>query len=348
MNPLDTSNPFMTAYCKGAEARMIGADHIARMIKAPGVKDLVAAAHDTDLGRYLEEHLPAGFDEADESLWRYLDGCFASLERLTRFPRGMREILAAWLLKYDLANVTAALRGLGSGRAARMIPIGVIHAKGGLEALAAAPDADAIAAIVNECKLAVFAAPLAAWRAASDDAAKLAAESELSKASLRELAKVARKLGANAPLARAVGLLFDCTNLQLAFRAAIGNLGSSAADAAVEGGFSISRDTARELAGMKVAELPARLANTPHAAAATEIAAQWSRSASAAVVEDVLSRHRLALLRDALAMRLLSPVLIAWYLALKETEVRNVRLLLKAKFDELPEERVRESLVPLW
>jgi vacuolar-type H+-ATPase subunit C/Vma6 len=119
-------------------------------------------------------------------------------------------------------------------------------------------------------------------------------------------------------------------------------------DAAVEGGFSISREVTRELAGMKVAELSARLANTPHGAAATEIAAEWTRGGSAAVVEDVLSRHRFVLLRDALAMRLLSPVLVAWYLTLKETEARTVRLLLKAKFDELPEERVRESLVPLW
>lgn len=348
MNPLDTCSSFMTAYCKGAEARMIGADHLARMLKAPGVKDLVAAAHDTDLGRYLEEHLPAAFDEADESLWRYLEGCFASLDRLTRFPPAMREILAAWLLKYDLANVTAALRGLGSGRAARMIPLGAIHATGGLEALAAAPDADAIAAVVAECKLASFAGPLAEWRAAADSAGKLAAEGELSKVCLRELANVGRKFGAGSPLARAVGLVIDCANLQLAFRASIGNLGPAAAGAAVEGGVSISPGLARELAGMKVAEIPARIANTPHAAAAAEVAAQWARTSSAAAVEDVLARHRLALLRDALAMRLLSPVLVAWYAALKETETRNVRLLLKAKFDELAEERVRESLVPPW
>jgi vacuolar-type H+-ATPase subunit C/Vma6 len=348
MNPLDTCSSFMTAYCKGSEARTVGADHLARMLKAPGVKDLVAAAHDTDLGRYLEERLPTGFDEADESLWRYLEGCFSSLERLTRFPREMREILAAWLLKYDLANVTAALRGLGSGRSARMIPLGALSTKGALEALAAAPDADTIAAIVAECKLAGFAAPLAAWRAAPDGAGRLAAEGELSKACLRELASVARKFGRGGPLARAVGLLIDCANLQLAFRAAIGNLGPGAAGAAVEGGASISAELARELALLKPAEIPARIAATPHAAAAAEVAAQWSRTSSAAAVEDVLARHRLALLRDALAARLLSPVLIAWYAALKEAETRNVRLLLKAKFDELPEERVRDSLVPIW
>jgi vacuolar-type H+-ATPase subunit C/Vma6 len=348
MNPLDTCNPFMTAYCKGAEARMVGADHLARILKAPGVKDLVAIAHDTDLGRHLEDNLPGAFDEADETLWRYLDGCFASLERLTRFPGEMREILAAWLLKYDVTNITAALRGIASGRTVRMIPIGTIHAKGGLEALAAAEDADTVSAIVHECKLAVFAAPLASWRAAPDDTARLIAESGFSRASLASLADVARKFGAKAPFARAVGLLIDCANLQLALRAMIGGLGATAADAAVEGGFSISRETTREIAGMKVADVPARLENTPHAGAAAEIAAGWARSGSAAVVEDVLSRHRFALVRDALAMRLLSPVLLAWYLTLKEAETRNVRLLLKAKFDELPEERIRESVVPIW
>jgi vacuolar-type H+-ATPase subunit C/Vma6 len=348
MNPLDTCSSFMTAYCKGAESRTVDAEHLGRMLKAPGVKELVASVHDTDLGRYLEEHPPGGFDEADESLWRYLAGCFGALERLTRFPAEMREILAAWLLKYDLANVMAALRGLGTGRTARMIPLGGLSAKGALEALAAAPDADTIAAIVAECRLAVFAAPLAAWQAATDGAGRLAAEGGLSKACLRELATVARKFGRGGPLDRAAGLLIDCANLQLAFRAAIGNLGPTAANAAVEGGVSISPDLARELAAMKVAEIPARIANTPHAAAAAEITAQWSRSSSAAAVEDVLCRHRLALLREALAMRLLSPVLIAWYAALKEAETRNVRLLLKAKFDELPEERVRESLAPPW
>jgi vacuolar-type H+-ATPase subunit C/Vma6 len=229
-----------------------------------------------------------------------------------------------------------------------MIPIGAIHAQGGLEALAAAPDAEAVAAVVAACKLGVFAAPLAAWRAAADPAARLAAEGELSRACLRELAKVARTFGKNSPLDRAVALLADCANLQLACRAVIGNLGPGAANAAVEGGFSISPALTRELAGMKIAEIPARIAVTPHAAAASDIVAQWTRTANAAAIEDVLSRHRLALLREALAMRLLSPVLVAWYAALKEAETRNVRLLLKAKFDELPEDRVRESLVPLW
>jgi len=317
------------------------------MLKASGVKEMVVAVRDTDLGRHLEENLPAGFDEADECLWTYLGGCYGALERLTRFPPEMRAILAAWLLKFDLANIKAALHGIAAGRTGRMIPIGTIHAKGALQALSAAADVDAVAGIVHECRLAGIAAPLAAWRDAQDAGGRLQAESALSREYYRALLEVGRTFGRSGPLATAIGLLIDCANLQMALRAVIGELGSAAADAALDGGFSISRETARELAGIKVADVPARLENTPHGAAAREIAAAWARNGSAAAVEDVLARHRFTLVREALAMRLLSPVIVAWYVVLKEAETRNVRLLLKARFDELPEERVRESLVPI-
>ncbi len=350
MNPLDTSNPFMTAYCKGAEARMISAEHLARMLKASGVKDMVVMARDTDLGRHLEDRVPSTFDEADDCLWGYLADRFAALERLTRFPREMREILGAWLLKYDAANVKAALHAVArpGGGAARMIPLGRIHGRGGLERMAAAADAEAIAAVVAECKLAAFAAPLAAWIAAADRAGRLRAEEDLTRQAFRALSTVARGYGAGSPLARAIGLLVDCANLQLTLRAIAGEVGPAAGDAAFEGGFSISTDLVRELLSLKLAEVPARLDTTPHGAAAAEIAAAWSRTSSLAAIEDVLAKHRFALLREALAARLLSPVLIAWYIALKETETRNVRLLFKAQFDGLPPDRVKESLVPIW
>ncbi len=348
MNPLDASNPFMTAYCKGAEARMITGEHLSRMLKASGLKDLVGIARDTDLGRHLEEHLPAGFDEADDTLWRYLGDCFGALERLTRFPRDMREIMGAWLLKYDVANVKAALHGISAGHAARMIPLGKMHSRGGLGRLAEAENVEAVAAVVAECKLATLAAPLAAWAAATDAAGRLRAEALLSKEAFRALSSVARSFGAGSPLVRAIGLMIDCANLQLALRAIVGEAGSAAADAAIDGGFAISADLVRELAGLRMAEVPARLENTPHGAAAAEIAASWARSSSIAAIEDALARHRFTIVREALAMRLLSPVLIAWYAMLKETEARNMRLLLKAQFDGLPQDRVKESLVPIW
>jgi vacuolar-type H+-ATPase subunit C/Vma6 len=41
----------------------------------------------------------------------------------------------------------------------------------------------------------------------------------------------------------------------------------------------------------------------------------------------------------------LTPLVIAWYLTIKELEVRNLRLVLKAVFDAVPVEEIREYLI---
>jgi vacuolar-type H+-ATPase subunit C/Vma6 len=41
----------------------------------------------------------------------------------------------------------------------------------------------------------------------------------------------------------------------------------------------------------------------------------------------------------------LSPLVIAWYLVLKETEVRNLRLVLKAIYDGVAVEEVKRYLL---
>lgn len=47
-----------------------------------------------------------------------------------------------------------------------------------------------------------------------------------------------------------------------------------------------------------------------------------------------------------LALKVLSPLVAAWYLVLKETEVRNLRLVLKAIADEVPVQDITSLLVP--
>jgi len=56
-------------------------------------------------------------------------------------------------------------------------------------------------------------------------------------------------------------------------------------------------------------------------------------------------RHRFRLLREILSPRVLTPLVLAWYLIVKELEVRNLRLILKATFDAVPVEEIREYLV---
>jgi vacuolar-type H+-ATPase subunit C/Vma6 len=51
------------------------------------------------------------------------------------------------------------------------------------------------------------------------------------------------------------------------------------------------------------------------------------------------------LVKGILSPRVLSPLVIAWYLFLKELEMRNLRLILKAMFDNIPLEEIRQYLV---
>jgi vacuolar-type H+-ATPase subunit C/Vma6 len=41
----------------------------------------------------------------------------------------------------------------------------------------------------------------------------------------------------------------------------------------------------------------------------------------------------------------MSPVMIVWYLILKETEIRNLRLVIRALFDNVPLEEIKGYLV---
>jgi vacuolar-type H+-ATPase subunit C/Vma6 len=51
------------------------------------------------------------------------------------------------------------------------------------------------------------------------------------------------------------------------------------------------------------------------------------------------------LLKEMLSPRVLTPLVIAWYLIVKEIEIRNLRLVLKATFDTIPVEEIKEYLV---
>jgi len=62
-------------------------------------------------------------------------------------------------------------------------------------------------------------------------------------------------------------------------------------------------------------------------------------------VNEVSDEHRFRLLREMLSPRVFSPLVLVWYLALKEAEVRNLRLVLKATFDAVPLADIREYLV---
>lgn len=345
MNPFDAKNPFMTACIKGAEARVVDSDHLSRMLKASGVKDLLAVIRDTHLGQYLENPPPKSFDEADEGLWRYLGDNLQEMRALRQLPRDMRRVLEAYLVKYDVANIRAVLRTRpASGRAARLVPLGVLRDRGRLADLAGCSDPQALAALLDESGLKPYASIVRRCRPADEPGARLALEAGLYREYYRGLLAAARRSRHGALLARAFGGLIDLANIQMAVRAIVAGIGAQAADFLLEGG-TLAIERVRELTGAKLAEVPGRLEGTSYREAAEEFVAGYAGSRDAGAIEETLEKHRFRLVRDALSQRLLSPALIGWYLVLKEVEMRNVRLLLKAAFDDLPLDGVRGRLV---
>ena len=135
------------------------------------------------------------------------------------------------------------------------------------------------------------------------------------------------------------------TNLSLISRALLEDTGSLASEVIIKGGYMISDRVAKELLENKLADLPGALGITQYREIAEEIVAGYGRAKTVNVVEETIDRHRFRLLRDMLSPRVLTPLVLAWYLVIKELEVRNLRLILKATFDGVPVEEIREYLV---
>ena len=78
---------------------------------------------------------------------------------------------------------------------------------------------------------------------------------------------------------------------------------------------------------------------------AEEVVSSYDRTKNIAIVGEIIEKHKFRLSKELLSPRVLSPLMIAWYLVLKEVEIRNLRLTLKAMFDNIPIEGIRNCLV---
>jgi vacuolar-type H+-ATPase subunit C/Vma6 len=63
------------------------------------------------------------------------------------------------------------------------------------------------------------------------------------------------------------------------------------------------------------------------------------------VIEEIIDKHKFRLIKEILSPRVLSPLVIIWYLILKEIEIRNLRLILKAAFDNISLDEIKDYLV---
>ena len=346
MNLFDTRHAFMSAYLKGEEAKIVTSEHINRMSKVSSVPDAIEIIRETDIGNYLEEALIKAFDDVDEYLWRYFDGCLKHLEWFKPVPGDILKILKAYIVKYDVLNIKAALQGISTGKEARSIPVGIIHNYGLLDELFSVEDVDGIIAILNRYKpLGDYASVLEKNKVDGGVKSSLLFQASLDNVYYENLLNAARGVDDGSILVNVFSVLIDMANLRIIDRAIINGMGVEAAESVIAGGNVISGEVAKELLALQLADVAARLEGTPYHTAAEEIARNYSSTKSITVVDEIIDKHQFRLTREILAPRVLSPLVIAWYLIIKEIEIRNLRLILKAMFDNISLEEIKMYLV---
>ncbi|GAI58434.1 unnamed protein product, partial [marine sediment metagenome] len=87
------------------------------------------------------------------------------------------------------------------------------------------------------------------------------------------------------------------------------------------------------------------LENTQYRNVVEEVVVSYDGTKNIAVVDEIIEKHKFKLSQEMLSPRVLSPLMAGWYLILKEVEIRNLRLILKAMFDNIPVEEIRNCLV---
>lgn len=336
---------FISACLKGEEPKTVASEHIDRMAAASTLQDALAVIRETDIGSYLEELPVKTFDDLDEYLWRYLAQRISYVESFKFLPKDVLKLSRAYIVKYDVSNIKAALQGISTGKKARLIPVGIIYNNGLLDELANAESADDIAQLLIKCKLGDYAPVLEQYKTDKGAKSRFIAEAKLDSEYHKNMLNMARRIKDGFVLAKAFGLVIDLTNLQIALRAIIENIGPDAAELIIAGGYRITDKTIKELLTLKIADIPSRLEDTQYQDIANEVSSSYDKTKSITAVDEIIDKHKFRMLKEMLSPRVLSPLVMAWYLILKEVEIRNLRLVLKAIGDSVPVQEIKDFLV---
>lgn len=336
---------FISACLKGEESRTITSEHVDRMMAASDLQDALATIRETDVGSYLEGLSLRTFDDLDECLWRYLAQRIQYVESFKFLPRDIVKISRTYVAKYDVANIKAALQRISGAEKAVMVPVGIIHASGLLEELSKAESVDDVVRILIQCRLGDFVPALERYETEAGAKPKHSAEAKLDGQYYRGMLNMARGIKDGPVLAKALGLVIDLVNLQIAFRAIIEGIGPDAADFMIAGGYRIPEKTIKELLSLKMTDIPDRLEDSQYRGIAGEVSAAYESSRNITAVDEIMDGQRFRMLREMLSPRVLSPLVMAWYIILKEIEIRNVRIIIKTIVDGVPSQGIENCLV---
>jgi len=225
-----------------------------------------------------------------------------------------------------------------------MIPVGIIHNNGLLDELSTAENTGDVIELLIRCKLGNYVPALEGYEVAGGAKSKLLAEARLDSEYYKNMLNMARGIKDGSVLSKVFGLIIDLTNLQIASRAIIEGIGLNAAECTIPGGYMITDKAIRDLLSSKLTDMPQRLENAQYRHIAEEILGSYDKTKSITAVEEIIDKHKFKLAKEILSPRVLSPLVMAWYLILKEFEIRNLRLIVKAIADGVPTEEIKTYL----
>jgi vacuolar-type H+-ATPase subunit C/Vma6 len=146
-------------------------------------------------------------------------------------------------------------------------------------------------------------------------------------------------------LSQAFGLIIDLTNLQITMRAMIEGIGTDATEFIIAGGYRITDSAIKELLTLKMTDIPAKLEDAQYQDIANEVSTNYDKTRSITAVDEIIDKYKFRMLKEMLSPRVLSPLVTAWYLILKEIEIRNLRLVLKAIVDGISVQEIKNYLL---
>jgi len=313
------------------------------MLQKSTAQDILEAIGDTDIGGYLREQTINTFNDADQYLWRYLGECVKRL-RLLNPPSDIIRLADMYMEKYDVLNTKISLRQVLAGKTAPMAPLGIIYDQGYLDELSDVKSAGGIIDVLVKCSLIDYASIVEDIKEI-DIGSMPKWEAGLGRMYYVRLTGRMAKMGDSRVSIKALGIIIDLINLQAVFRSVLPGKEAPAGKSALDGGHMLSGRIVKELFSLKPAEITAGLKHTEYHQMAGEILKSYEKEENITAIDRTIDKHRFRLLNELLSPRILTPLNIFWYLILKELEIRNIRLILKALADGIPLSEIKDYLV---
>jgi vacuolar-type H+-ATPase subunit C/Vma6 len=342
---MDYSYPFIASYLKGEEMKLLTREHLNRMLATETVPEALRIIKDTDIGAFLEASPIKTFDDIDESLWRYLGDCTGRVASFQFLPEHVKSMFEAYINKYDVFNIKAALMGIFFQQCVSLIPVGIIQKRGLSERLISAKNIIDIAELLTDCNLMEYAQVLSEYKISPGQAGYRLLEMKLDNAYYKNLVNISRDSKDISVLPRAFGTIVDIANLKIICRAIIDGTRLQVLDYLLTDCYLISEKTMREMLSQDMENLPRLLANTPYESMASNLIEHYKKVQNLIAVEEVLEGQKIHFLHQLLSPLTFVPALVICYLITKEIEIRNLRLALKAIIERVQPEKIAGYMV---